>query len=255
MNQQTAIVSKKLLDRANQAQKLIVTLWSSFKRKPMALGIAIAKARAQNIWSVLGFESENAWREHLDIGRSTWFRSGRIAELCMKGGIPERELLKISVDNAEILLDLPARQLKVSKWWKLAQEKKASELAALVEKALPEGKDGKPEKADPTVERRVKLDLFLYETQRTVILDGVKAFNKENNIPLDDIGRGLELIISEVRGNRQSLVRAVRNVVLPHMKQALEAYKVDGKSLEEQLELFVETMEKSMTALAQVVVQ
>ena len=253
MNQQTAIVSKKLLDRATQVQKLITHLWASFKRKPMALGIAIAKAKAQNIWSVLGFESENAWRESLDIGRSTWFRSGRVAELCMKGHVPEKELLKMTVDNAEILLDLPGKQLKQPKWWKLAQEKKAHELAELVAQALPAGKDG--EAAAPVVESRVKWTVHMYEGQKKVIAEAMREFARENSIPLDDEGRILELICAQVHGDRQSLVRAVRTVVLPQMRRALEAYKTNGKSADEQLDLFVDVMQKAAEALKQVVVQ
>lgn len=256
MSEQTALVSKKLLEKATQTQKLIVTLWTSFKRKPMALGIVIAKARKQNLWSVLNYESENAWREHLDIGRSTWFRSGGIAEKLMAAGVPEKELLKMTIDNAEILLNLPGRQLKNPKWWRLAQEKKACELAELVEKALPAGAEEKADAA--TVERRVKLELHLYDTQRTAILEAVKEFNREHGIPLDDVGRGLELMVAEVRGNRQSVVRAIRNVLLPNMRKFLEAHgngNGNGKeqvSVEEQLELAFDVMRKTLEGLAAV---
>jgi len=251
VNENTAIVSKKLVDKAKEHQKLIVHLWSSFRCKPMALGIAIAQARKHNVWSILNFESENAWRENLDIGRSTWFRSGGIAEKLMKAGVPEKELLKWSLDNGEIMLDLSAKQLKQTGWWKLAREKKACELAELVEKALPAGKDG--DKSEPEVERRVSLNVHLYDSQRTVILEGVKEFNREHGIALDDIGRGLELIVAEVKGNRRSVVDAIRRIVVPQMQKFLKEAKANGHSVEEQLDLAFDVIKKSMEGLVAVV--
>ena len=79
-----------------------------------------------------GFESEEEFREYLDIPRSTYYKAIRIGEALHE--LPYKDLVELSVGNAELLIQVQPTLWGDYPWVHEAQTLKADQFAELVAK-------------------------------------------------------------------------------------------------------------------------
>src|SRR5208282_2940315 len=71
-------VSNKTRAYAENIRKQLQELGGDFALKGWRIGLLVVEVQDKNVWEILGYETETAFRNFVRIGRSTWFRTARL---------------------------------------------------------------------------------------------------------------------------------------------------------------------------------
>src|SRR5579872_10736 len=254
MSEQNAIISRKLLDFAKKIEEALFKIAKDLKHKCPELACLIHDIHVKNTWSVMQAQSEDEYRCKLDIGisRSTWYAYRRIA-LALLPFMPRKIFCSITMANLGLLSTLPEKHRKDSEWWKKAQRLKGYELEELVDKVLAKGGKGS---GQGEIETLTMLKIPMYTEQKKFCVGVLEKFCAEEEIPIDQIGRALELILADfAAGHQQNLLIAIRKVMLPEIRHVLEVAKSGNQPADEQLRLFGNVVKKVEDSLLAIMAQ
>ena len=114
-------VSQKTKAYAENIKKQLMEFAGDFGPRCWRLGFLAIEVKEKNIWSILGYETEAAFRISIKIGRSTWFRTRRLTEeiavpLIRKELLTRKSLDRLTLENAELLLKLDDRRKFAQSW-------------------------------------------------------------------------------------------------------------------------------------------
>jgi hypothetical protein len=204
--------SQKMKARAVELHKGILARRDQNRRGPLEDGWDAAEMKRGNLWVYLGYDDETAYRQAVNIGRSTWFRYRRLAEGLCK--LAKEEFLKLIAENADHLIKLPENRRYDKNLLKKAQTLTEEEFEKLVIKFTA--------KADRVEEGEVivSFKLRMPESRREFILETFKEFAEKMDVDPEDHSRILELLCAEMR-QRNPIVTAVSHV-LPFMGDTLK---------------------------------
>lgn len=212
---------------------------STHATRSMEIGYSARIMEDENLYSLVGFKDKKDCIQALKIGRSTYYRVWRIAS-----GYPnldEETFINMTAENAELLLRIDDESQRQSEFWITAA---SSDTETEFEKKVLEYLS---EKTDtPVQEQRVPFKMGMLEGQRTVINDGIEAFQREHG--LDNPARALELMVVETTG-RKTLVGYLVDS-LPKLRTALDLVS-DDVDAESALPRMKEILEDYILGLAQ----
>jgi hypothetical protein len=189
-------ISAKLKALAKKADAAITAISEALNKRGPALGLWIEKINKDSLWHILGFESENDYRDFKRIGRSTWFEWKRLRNGLSR--LPVRDFLRLTAANAAQLVRLSEKQRYDKKWINLAIEKSESEFTALVDKAVDDG-DGDPQR-DPGTWFKVRMT----KSQAKMVDECLDEFAEQHEeLEKDNRGMLLEFLCLEWRQEHQ----------------------------------------------------
>lgn len=102
----------------------------AYRRSTFEIGYYGAKMRLTQGWLALGYENEEAYRESMDVPRSTWYKAVRI---CM--AFPDltlADLQTFKINNLQMLLKVDKQLVAHYNWLDEARSLKPHKLAELV---------------------------------------------------------------------------------------------------------------------------
>jgi len=187
-------ITKKMKDEANKVDEEIRRVTGNIWREWVTLGELGAEVRKKELWRILGFIAEDAYRTDLNIGRSTWYSAIRLIEV-LKPALGRQRLLRLSKCNAEQLAKLNGKDLENPHWYEKALELSGEKFESAVERRRT-SYNNNGEMTE--VENREWLKFRVYESQKKAIEATLAEFAKKNNLDASDRGRVLELLCAEV---------------------------------------------------------
>lgn len=215
MSEAAEVISQKTKDYAMKIEEQMLSVAGEFKSRYWTLGLGAAEIKEKNLWEVLGYESESAYREYLGIGRSTYYRCRRLAmeigkPLIDKGLVTRARLNRLTLENAEQLLRLDARRRFSESWIEKAITMTESEFERLVDQVLLNGEE--PEEAttkDPLSVMKIRM----LASQRAVIEATFEEFRghaRDEGVMLeaDDLAGILEGLCSDWHNAHQEEINA-----------------------------------------------
>lgn len=173
------------------------------------------------------FETFDDWRASRGIGRTSFYRKKRLYE-ALAPSISDEEIAKITDENQELLAKVPKAQ-RTPEIVEAAKTKKEHEFAPIVEKVVTtHGQNPN------TPEIKVVFKANCYVSTRDMIEQAIKDELIKQKIPLDDKGRGLELICAK------ALAAELNNP-----QQVLSNMVIDLRNINDGLTRMLEFMHKS----------
>lgn len=143
------------------------------------------RMRLGDHWAEFGCDSEDQYRESIDIPRSTWYKFLRIGQVLHE--IPYRDLQQIPTTNAELLMQVSPELWQDYPWVQEAKRLKPSDFALqITQRNRSVGND-----RQPMTYFRVKVPYTLKEFLETTI----EVFRQRNG--LSTIGQALEFLIAD----------------------------------------------------------
>lgn len=124
--------------RAKQLDQEVRQLVQGIERGWIKLGKLCLECRNKQLFQELGFTRFDEWLEsRLGVGKTQTYRAMRAIEE-LKGQFTEKEIAKMTLDNASTLAKVPTKNRK--KLLKAAQEQTANEFSETVQKEVPTAK-------------------------------------------------------------------------------------------------------------------
>jgi hypothetical protein len=162
------------------------------------------RMRLNDGWTALGFESgprgEEAYREALDISRSTWYKAVRIGQSLHQ--LTLEDLTKIPTTNAELLIQVNPTIIHDYAWVREAQTLKPARMAELVTQRNKSVGDDR----EPLASFSVRVP-FLAKHAMEGMLEAVRhKYNLSSN------GQALELMIADLH-NDANLISSVNQAL------------------------------------------
>jgi len=188
--------------RATALLKEATAAAQSSCRSSLLVGWIGAEVKRERLFQAMGFDGESEFRQHLGVGRSTWFRYVRLAESLKK--LPKEDFLKLRAENADYLIDLPEEQRYNTVLIKNAQEMKEEDFEKVTRQFRAE--EDQIDEADVIVLLKYRMP----ESRRSVIKDTIKWFAEDHDLDIEDESRTLELICAEIRFRNPVVTRAMR---------------------------------------------
>lgn len=169
----------------------------------LRIGFHAYALKKDNLFGILGFETEDQAREAAEVGESTWYANIRLAE--QFAGVPEELFVRAKQANLKALADLPEAKRTTEYWLRMAAQDSIKDFAAKVDKEM----EGKARPSDGK-EASTSLKMSMPVSRKNVIEMKLKQVAEELNEP--DTGRALEMVLAE-RTEGISLIGAIRQAV------------------------------------------
>jgi hypothetical protein len=202
------VISQKTKDYAMKVEEQMLAVAGEFKSRYWTLGLGAADIKEKKLYEVLGHDSEQAYREYLGIGRSTYFRCRRLAQeiaqpLLKKELVTRARLNRLTLENAEQLLRLDIRRRFSESWVEKSLTMTESQFEAQVDHVLEN--DTEPEDV-VDVDALAVLKIRMTASQKQVILATFEEFARAQDPPLevDDHSHILEFMCAEVHNTLQT---------------------------------------------------
>jgi hypothetical protein len=187
----------------------------------MATGWYGRKLKENDLFTHLGFASEDSCRDAAGVGESTWYAMIRIAE-GMKN-LKFKEFIDLKSGTASLLIKLPEEMRYSDEWIEKSKKLTKERFEAAVNKEIAK------EKNIPVEDLRVLFKLKVFEGQRTTIVQCLEYFAKEFGLG-DDMARALELLAAEHLG-APMVLKAIAQT-LPDLREAVDWMKSNHSSEE-----------------------
>lgn len=212
MSEAGEVISQKTKDFAMRIEQQMLDVASDFKSRYWTLGLGAFEIKDKNLWEIRAYESENAYREYLGIGRSTYYRWRRLATeigkpLIDKGLVTRARLNRLTGENAEQLLRLDVRRRFSESWVEKALTMKESEFEAQVDHVLENNTE--PEDAtitDPLSVLKIRCTASQKEIIEATFRDFARNFDPP--IELDNYGQIAEAMCADWHNAHQDEINA-----------------------------------------------
>ena len=181
--------------------------------------------KRDNMFGMLGYETEEESRIAAEISRTTWYANLRLAEAF--NGLDEKQFVSMKWTNAVALADLPESQRLSREWVRMAGSMSVKDFAEKVDEVM----DGKARPSDGK-EHGVVLKMSMPSSRKKVVETKLKEYAKSIGINEGDQGKAIETLLIEKTG-QIGLIEAITNAV-QRIKVAREL-KNSGLSAEETL--------------------
>lgn len=182
--------------------------------------------KREGLFGMLGFENEEEARKKSGVGKSTWYNTIRIAEAY--SGLDEEQFISMKLVNAGAALDLSEEKRKSREWVRLAGSMGTAEFQQKVDEEL----EGKARRSDGK-EAGVTLKLSMPLSRKKVVEPGLQEYAEKIGIENGDLGRALETLIIEKKGET-SLIGSITHAV-QRIREA-KAVRESGLSAEESMD-------------------
>lgn len=202
MSEKAREISKKMQEAATKNFSRLKELCSLEQKTPMERGWIAHEMKANNQFTLLGYNTEGEARTALKIGRSTWFRYVGLAEKLNKLG--KEEFVKLIPENADHLARLDPKLRYRRDLVKAAQTMTEEEFEKLLVKHRAADEDADE---DDVV---VSLKFRLTEGQRKAIKSTFDWFAGQHEIPKDEESKILELICAEIKHGKPVVTAMMR---------------------------------------------
>lgn len=223
-SKQAAQIAEERKSDAQRHFKAIKKAGDMESSSSMRIGWNAHYLKTNNLFSILGFKSEEEARLAAGVGRSTWYSNISLAEAFQ--GIDEEQFISMKQFNAKLLADLPESKRLSREWIREAGSDSMEKFEAKCEAAL----NGKAKPSD-TKEQGTILKMPMPQSSKTVINDGLKEYAQR--VGVEDAGKALELMVTEYTG-QTGLLEAVTTTA-QRLKQCKEL-RNSGLSSDEILE-------------------
>ena len=170
----------------------------------LKIGFHAHYLKANNLFGMLGFESEDDAREASGVGRSTWYSVVRLAESF--NGLEEEQFTSMKLANAQALADLPESKRLSREWIRMAGSMAISEFAEKVDAEM----DGKARSSDGK-EQSTSFKLSMPKSRKKVVDAGLHEYAEKLGLG-EDTSRALEVMVAEHTG-QGSLVGSITTAV------------------------------------------
>jgi hypothetical protein len=182
-------IEKKTRDHALAVEKELAEVFNLGPRLWKGGFLIVREIQDKKLWQVRSFESENKYREFLRIGRSTWYRTARLTRevalpLLEKDLLTRARLDRLTLENAELLLDLDERRRFNPTWVEKALTMSEADFEAQVQHVIANNEE--PEEGLGAPESQVILKWKMATSQREMILETIKEFATRQEEPLDN---------------------------------------------------------------------
>lgn len=157
----------------------------TFKSAIMAIAYYGARMRALGMFAQLGFESEDVYRDSIDVPRSTWYKAVRIGEALYE--LPLVDLQALSTGNAELLIQIDPILWNDYPWVTEAKQLDTTSFAGLV--AQRNRQSGSSREVYSYYRCRVPY------TAKKFIEEAVEAFRQKNE--LASASQALEFMVAD----------------------------------------------------------
>jgi hypothetical protein len=188
-----APISAEKVAMAQKSDFIIRESDVALNKRSMQIGWHGAFLKSNNLFKYVGYEDEDAYKDSLKVGKSTWHRVIRLAN-----GFPnldEDSFLKMTADNADLLIEfIPEEERDSDYWINLASTETAKELKNIIIKKLGL-QDNLPDK-----EVFVPFKMGMLEGQKEIIEQGIKDFQAQHGI--ESPAKALELMVVENSGKK-----------------------------------------------------
>jgi hypothetical protein len=169
----------------------------------LRIGYHAYALKKDNLFGILGFETEDQAREAAEVGESTWYANIRLAE--QFSGVGEELFIKAKQANLKILADLPESKRLTEYWLRMAATDSIKVFQGKVDKEM----EGKARASDGK-EASTSLKVSMPVSRRNVIEMKLKQAAEE--MGEQDTGRALEMILVE-RTEGVSLIGAITQAI------------------------------------------
>lgn len=170
----------------------------------LRIGFHAYALKRDNLFGVIGFESESDAQKASGVGESTWYAMIRLAE--QFNGVDEDLFCAMRQANAKALADIPESKRLTEYWVRMAATDSIKDFADKVDKEL----DGKARESDGK-ERSVPLKVDMPKSRKKFVEAGILEF-AESVGAKGDISKGLELMVTEHIGG-VSLIESITKAV------------------------------------------
>jgi len=189
MSQVAEEISQKTKDYAMRIEEQMLSVAGEFKSRYWTLGLGAAEIKQKSLWEIRGYDSEQAYREYLGIGRSTYFRCRRLAmeigqPLMKKELVTRARLNRLTLENAEQLLRLDERRRFSVSWVEKSLTMTESQFETEVDHVVLN--DTEPEEA--TTESQSFIKIPVTASQKNVIMAEFREVAAEHGLEVDDLG-------------------------------------------------------------------
>lgn len=192
----------------------------------LRIGFNIHYLEKHGLFGILGFATEGEAIAASGWGRSTWYQSKRLAE--QFDTLTLEQFTSMKVVNAIALADLPESKRKSREWIRLA----GSESVEKFQQRVDEEMDGRA-KASDGKEHGTILKMPMPLSRKKHVQEGLQEYAEQTGIDKEDIGKALENLVTEKRGET-TLIGAITIAV--QQAQAAKKLRESYLSAEECLE-------------------
>lgn len=161
--------------------------------------------KRDNLFGMLGYETDEEARVAADVGRSTWYANIRLAEAF--NGLEEEQFVSMKQANANALSDLPESKRLSREWVRLAGSMSIRKFAVKAEEEM----EGKAKPSDGK-EHGVVLKMSMPASRKKSVESGLKEYAKSVGIDEGDTGKAVELLVIEKTG-QVGLIEAITGAV------------------------------------------
>jgi hypothetical protein len=191
----------------------------------LRIGFHAAALKRQNLFGILGFESERDAQEASGVKQATWFNVVRIADAFPNTA--EELFCAMKLTNAEALMDLPESKRLTEYWLRRA----ATDPTDLFKTMIHEEMNGKAKPSDGR-ERVVKFEVKMSSSQKKAVDVGLQEYAKAAGCEGNE-AKAIELLVAEHKDG-VSLVGTISHAI--DRIAAIKALGSSGLSAAEALE-------------------
>lgn len=194
MSEAGEVISQKTKDYAMKIEAEILDAWGEISgRRQWTVGLGALDIKQKELWRVRGFESDTAYREFLNVKRSSWMNWRRLADLIgkplmEKKGWSRKRLDRLTMANAEQLTRLDERRRFNDAWLEKALTMTEAKFEMEVDHVVLN--DTEPETV--TSESMGFIKIPVTGSQKSVIMAEFREIAAEHGIEVDDLGGILE---------------------------------------------------------------
>lgn len=190
--------SQKTKAYAQKVEDELKALANTFGPQYWKMAELIYTVKEKNTWQILGYESQQSYREHLMVPKATWFERRRLweewARPALDGDkITRARLNRMPSQNVKQLLRLGSPRMFKENWIVKALEMTEEKLEAEIDHVLENNTETVSFEADSGAILKMRCTL----SQKTTILDKVHEWLRRQELPIDEEARGLELMLAD----------------------------------------------------------
>lgn len=191
-------VSQKTKDYALKVEGELRELADSLGPRYWKMAELIYTVKEKNTWQILGYESQQAYREYLMVPKATWFERRRLWEEWAKPALKDDKITKARLNrlpsqNVKQLLRLGSPRMFKENWIVKALELTEERLEAEIDHVL----ENNTETVSFEADSGAILKLHCTLSQKSMILDKVHEWLRRQEMPIDEEARGLELMLGD----------------------------------------------------------
>lgn len=212
MSDQAKQIEAKTKARAEEVKGQLLECSSDLGRRNWKIGLLAAETHENRLFEVLGYESEQAFRISVKIGRSTYFRCRRLAmeigkPLLQKELVTRARLDRLTLENAEQLLRLDVRRRFSPSWVEKAMTMTEEQFEEEVDRVMLNGDEEEVATiSDPLALLKIRCTEGQKEVIESTFRDFARAFDPP--IELDNYGMILEALCADWHNAHQEEINA-----------------------------------------------